>query len=139
VATKRAAMYLSGSAPTVAHNTATKINLNETEYDTDGAMADEPNHRINITKTGYYDVQGLVAYDLAAADSPETQARINVDGTPLVVTSVPLSLSSYARISVGRELHLTAGQYVELATLQLSGVTATINVSLMYLIVSERP
>lgn len=48
----------SGTTPTIGAGTTAKVDLYDTIHDTGGAMADQANGRINITRTGTYRVTG---------------------------------------------------------------------------------
>lgn len=97
----------------IAPFTITLINCDYTNVDNSGSMADLPNHRIVILRSGQYYVRGIINYATLAGNTL-FQNRVHLNGGDLLGTSATLGVTNYAAFPVSSIEAISAGSYLDL-------------------------
>ncbi len=113
---------LRNTTQSVANATATKIPLNATVTDNLGLQADLTNTRINVRRTGIYEVVAKLAADATAITA--AQVRVNRNGSLLI--NFPDNIVANGGLGLpSAYLDLTAGDNLELFAFHSSGAART--------------
>jgi hypothetical protein len=109
-------MYLNGNSGTPTNITLTKILINATQFDNTGLMADIPNSRIIIARTGRYLVDSAVWVDPTGITMQRLLSEIYQNGSNITVIDAPQWTSAAYAVSQTPQfsLSLTAADIIEL-------------------------
>jgi hypothetical protein len=114
----------------ISNATATKVNLDSEDFDTDGFHSNTTNNtRITIPsgKGGYYFVYGLIHWSNNTSGrrvlyfSKNNSTDVQAEGFSVATNT------QYPAIWLGRVFNLTAGDYLELEAFQTSGGSLNLN------------
>jgi hypothetical protein len=109
----------------VSNITVTLIDLNNTDTDNTGAMADLANDRVNVKRAGTYLVTAGVAWNNFPANKL-FQTRIHKNGSVLAVVKGSLAVAEYPDWFITLPLTLAAGDYLDLRCYQDTGASQTV-------------
>lgn len=114
-----------GTNQTISNATWTKVNLNQSNWDTDSGF-DSGNYRYTIPTTGKYQVNYL-AYISGIDEGEYCQARIYKNGSSNNESFARSYSQNNIEITVGRSyiFNFTANDYLELYVYQNSGSDST--------------
>lgn len=114
-----------GTDQTISNTTWTKVNLNQSNWDTDSGF-DSSNYKYTIPTTGKYQVNYL-AYISGLDEGEYCQARIYKNGSSNNESFARSYSQNNIEITVGRSyiFNFTANDYLELYVYQNSGSNST--------------
>ena len=125
------AIYNTATAQSIPNNTLTILNFDTLVNDTDTAVTTGASWKFTAPASKFYriDIQMMFSTTTGWADGEKAEIDVYIDG---VVESLIdrkdnyNSASPYMQLSGGSAYYMTAGQYLDVRVLQLSGGTLTL-------------